>query len=85
MPNYDFQCTSCGFTVTDMQLTIANRDYPTTQPCPQCNELGSIERCASAPGVGYTINRGGLKTPEAFKDILRDIKKRHRRSTINID
>ncbi len=83
MPNYDFHCKSCGFRVTDMQLTIALRDYPTTQPCPQCHEF-EIERDIAAPGVGYTTNQGGLKTPEAFKDILRDIKKRNRKSTIDV-
>lgn len=83
MPNYDYKCESCGFTVLDVQLPIAARDFPTTQPCAQCNEF-EVQRCLAAPGVGYTVNRGGLKTPDAFKDILRDIKKRHRKSTINV-
>jgi hypothetical protein len=64
-----------------MQLPIAERDYPTTQECPQCDS----KRVISAPGVSYTINRGGVKTPESFKDILRDIKSKHRGSTINVD
>ena len=67
-----------------MLVSIADRDYPTTQPCPQCQKEGTIERCVSAPGVSYTINRGGLKTPDSFKDILRTIKKKHRGSTINV-
>lgn len=70
--------------VNDMILPIDQRDYPSTQPCPQCNELGTVERLAGAPGVNYSINRGGLKTPETFKDILRNIKKNHRRSTIDV-
>lgn len=84
MPNYDFRCTACDFVVIDMHLPIAERDYPTTQPCPQCEREGTIERCIAAPGVSYTINRGGVKTPETFKDILRNIKKNHRGSTINV-
>lgn len=84
MPLYDFQCTKCGLFVEDMALPIAERDYPTTQPCPKCEAEGTIIRCISAPGVSYTINRGGLKTPESFKDILRDIKKKHRGSTIDV-
>lgn len=67
-----------------MQLPIAQRDFPTTQECPQCDSKGTIERVISAPGVSYTANRGGLKTPETFKDILRDIKKKHRGSTIDV-
>ena len=62
MPNYDYRCTACDFVVIDMLVSIADRDYPTTQPCPQCQKEGTIERCVSAPGVSYTINRGGLKT-----------------------
>lgn len=84
MPHYDFSCSACGFTVEDVQLPIAERDFPTTQECPQCKSTGTIERLFSAPGVSYTINRGGLKTPESFKDILRDIKKKHRGSTIDV-
>ena len=85
MPHYDYRCTACDFVVIDMQLPIAERYYPTTQPCPKCDAENTIEMVAAAPGVGYTINRGGLKTPESFKDILRDIKSKHRGSTINVD
>ena len=85
MPNYDYKCTACGFTVIDMQLPIAERDYPTTQECPQCDSKGTVEHMISAPAISYTINRGGVKTPESFKDILRDIKSKHRGSTINVD
>lgn len=84
IPNYDYRCTECNFTVTDVQLPIDERKYPTTQPCPKCLKEGTIELCVSAPGVSYTANGGGLKTPDSFKDILRTIKKKHRGSTINV-
>lgn len=84
MPTYDYICESCGFTINDVMLPVAERDHPTLLPCPQCGELGNIARCAAAPGVNYSINRGGLKTPETFKDVLRSIKKNHRRSTIDV-
>lgn len=84
MPNYDFQCSACGFLVTDVQLKIAERDAPCAEQCPACDKTGTIERLAAAPGVNYTMNRGGLKTPEGFKDILRDIKGQFPRSTINV-
>lgn len=84
MPRYDYTCTACDFTVIDAQFLIAERDYPTTQPCPKCKKEGTLERVIASPGVSYTINQGGLKTPETFKDMLRDIKKRNRGSTIQI-
>jgi putative FmdB family regulatory protein len=84
MPNYDFVCSDCGFTVTDVQLPIAERDYPTTQACPSCGKNETIQRCIAAPGVNYTINRGGLKTPDWTKDRLKEIKRQFPRSTINV-
>jgi len=84
MPLYDYQCKDCGFTVTDVSLPIADRDNPLSEVCPQCGKSETIERLAAAPGVSYSINRGGLKTPGGFNEILKDIKKRHRGSTINV-
>lgn len=83
MPMYDYRCTSCDHQLTDVMVKIADRDRATTEPCPACGKL-TVERCFAAPGVSYTINNGGLKTPDGFKDILRDIKSKHRRSTINV-
>lgn len=85
MPNYDYFCTACDFKAIDMHLPIDARHYPTTQPCPQCNAEGTIELGVSAPGFSYTANRGGMKTPDTFKDVLRSIKSKHRGSTINVD
>ncbi len=68
-----------------MNLPIDARNYPTTQPCPQCASDGTIVKGISAPGVSYTANRGGLKTPDTFKDILRNVKSQHRGSTINVE
>lgn len=85
MPNYDYQCNKCEFFITDVQLPIAARYVPTTEPCPNCHAEGTVEMAISAPGVSYTANRGGLKTPESFKDILRNIKAQNPGSTLNVD
>ena len=84
MPLYDFVCNACGLVVTDMALKIDERHIPLSLPCPSCGKTDCIERLAAAPGVSYSINRGGLKTPQGFKEVLKDIKKRHRGSTINV-
>lgn len=95
MPNYDFECSKCGFTVTDIQLPVAERDDPVGAPCftslvrgddddmedPLVCD-GMMERVIASPGIGYLI--GGIKTPDGFKDVLRNIKKNHLRSTINV-
>ena len=86
MPNYSYSCSAdgCDFRVVDLNLPIAGRNYPTTQPCPICKSENAIVKDITAPGVSYTINRGGLKVPETFKDILRNIKSVHPGSSIII-
>ena len=79
MPTYDYQCSGCGMHV-ELVLPIADRDTPCTVPCTECGS--TIERLPGAPGIGYTF--GGTKTPDSFKDVLRNIKKNHRHSTINV-
>lgn len=83
MPNYDFECTACGLFVTNVQLPIAERDYPTTQPCPHCNATGTIERCVAAPSIGDGYRMGRRQLPSTWTDTLKRIKSNHRRSTIN--
>ena len=86
MPNYSYSCSvgDCDFKIVDLNLPVAGRNYPTTQSCPKCKSENTIVKELTAPGVSYTINRGGLKVPETFKDLLRNIKSEHRGSTINI-
>jgi putative FmdB family regulatory protein len=83
MPTYDFSCTACGLVVEDVQLPIADRDYPTTQPCPQCEQLHTIERLAAAPAIGDGYRLGRRQLPSTWTDTLKRIKSKHRHSTIN--
>ncbi len=84
MPNYDFFCSTCDFTVSDVQLMSAGRDIPTTEPCPKC-EAYTIQRKIAAPGISYTAGTSlHRRTPDTFKDVLRNIKSKHRGSTINV-
>lgn len=83
MPNYDFECTACGLFIPDVQLPIADRDYPTTQPCPVCEKLDTIERVAAAPAIGDGYRIGRRQLPSTWTDTLKRIKSKHRGSTIN--
>lgn len=83
MPNYDFECTACGLFVSDVQLPIADRDYPTTQPCPECDAVNTIERCAAAPALGDSYRVGRRQLPSTWTDTLKRIKSKHRGSSIN--
>jgi hypothetical protein len=82
MPHYDYRCVNaeCDFVATDVHLPIDGRDFPTTEPCPKCQ--GAIERLIAGPGVSYTVIP--KKVPDTFKDLLRNIKSKHRGSTIDV-
>ena len=73
MPRYDYACNACDFRIEDVQFLIAERDYPTTQPCPTCKKEGTLERVIAAPGLSDSILRGGLETRGSYKDLVRAI------------
>lgn len=44
---YDYKCESCGFTFTERH-TIADRNKPSENPCPNCGENGKVEIAINA-------------------------------------
>lgn len=86
MPNYDYRCTNEECSVHDsgfvLQTKVDERDEPCAVPCPACG--GQIERYLSAPpGFGDPYRLGRVKTPDAFKDVLKNMKKKFRGNTID--
>jgi len=65
---------------------MSERDNPCSVPCPVCLCEEAVKRvwAGQAPGVGYHSESLRKRTPEAFKDVLRNIKKKHRHSTIDV-
>lgn len=84
MPNYDFRCTSCEEVFVDIQLPIADRRYPTTQPCPVCEKPDTIELMVSAPAIGDSIRQGRMGLPHTWTDKLQEMKTKHRHNTIKV-
>lgn len=74
MPFYDYQCSKCNHTFNKMQK-IADRNLPTTEPCPKCSEADSIELQIGAPILSDSIRMGLMKPPEGFREVLRQIDK----------
>lgn len=64
MPNYEYQCRLCAHQWDDIQ-TIANRDKPCTEPCPQCGKQGAERRWTEAPTACADAQR---KPPKAFRE-----------------
>ena len=65
-------------------MKIADRDAPTEQPCrfPTCG--GEVKMVYAKPHIGDPWHHSGKKVDEGFKDRLREIKKSHHGSTINV-
>ena len=78
MPNYEYECSQCG-QVTVQQRPIAQRND--AFDCPDCKS--PTIRCQAARGFSYTMNIR-KHVPESFKDVLRNIKSKHRGSTIEV-
>lgn len=84
MPLYDYHCTACNEYITDIHLTMAQRDIPVSEPCPLCNAEHSIERVITSPAFGDAFRLGRTHLPSSWTDKLAQIKSKHRRSTIHV-
>lgn len=92
MPRYDYRCSACGGTF-EADFKIADRDIPVNDSCPLCEApcgtnsdgvfIGTIERYLPRTN-GLNYSAADKKPPEAFKDMLRNMKSKHRHSTINV-
>lgn len=87
MPYYDYYCETCGFEF-ERSVPIAERLSPTEESpvseCPETEQKCSIKMKFATPFVGDPWHFTGKKPDEGFKDRLREIKKHHRGSTINV-
>ena len=84
MPNYDYTCRQCDV-VFEQHVSIANRQVPTTEPCPYCEAEGFVELAPAAPAIGDSMRLGRTKLPTTWTDTLKRIKSKHLRSTVNTD
>ena len=72
---YNYHCDACGKNF-DKGFSIADRDKPTTKPCPACHKKGKVTRVFQAPAVSYEgaisdIKRAG----SGWNDVLKRIDK----------
>jgi putative FmdB family regulatory protein len=82
MPNYDYECDSCGYTFEE-SFPISQRKIPEGR-CMECNN-GDIRQIIGVPGIGDPI-RMGLRKPDAtFREHLKEIKRKHRSRHTNIN
>lgn len=79
MPIYNYSCVSCNHDF-DRFLSISNRDNPITEPCPNCSKL---EVTKSLNRMNMFQFEKNLKPDDTFKDILKQIAKNNKHSTID--
>ena len=84
MPTYVFKCDKCE-TVWEESLKYEDRDVPTEYGCTATAPCdGKISRIPAMPLFAYD-NVGPHKKPDqGFNDRLKDIKRAHHGSTLNI-
>jgi putative FmdB family regulatory protein len=83
MPMYDYECKKCG-DVFELEFKIADRKIPTEESCRLSTCDGEVRQMISAP-PGFAYDNIGAKKPDAsFNDKLKEIKKAHHGSTLNV-
>ena len=79
MPTYVYKCENCDISFEETFVEYENRDAPTEHPC-----QSKINRIPAMPLFAYD-NVGPNKKPDkAFNDKLKEIKRTHRGSNINV-
>ena len=84
MPTYVYKCDKCE-TVWEEFLKYEDRDAPTEYGCTATAPCdGKISRIPLMPGFAYDNVGPNKKPDQGFNDRLKDIKRSHRGSDINI-
>ena len=80
MPNYDYICDSCDKEFEKF-YKIVDRNIPVGKKCDDSECYGKIEMKLVFPGVADPVRLGLRKPDDAFRDHLKEIKRKHK-STI---
>lgn len=84
MPLYEYKCGSCEHTFSEV-LRVDDRKRPCEEPCPSCSVQGQIDTVISAPRIVAGVGEIYSKTPDVFRDRLKEIHKQSgKHSKINV-
>ena len=76
MPYYDYKCKECDHTWEEQQ-SIASRNVPRYNPCPNCGTSDNIILVMGTPSFNDPLSLGIAKPPAHVQDRLKQIKKAH--------
>ena len=70
---YSYQCQKCEHSFDGLH-SMAEMHLPTTQPCPECQEEGTvIKTIGGAPAIGDPVRLGVRRIDNGFKEVLQRI------------
>jgi len=80
---YDYTCSKCE-TTFELNLTIARRDEPISQPCPNCKKKKCVTRVVNSLPISYDTMNPIRRAGSGWNDVLKKISAGagKRRSTI---
>lgn len=78
MPSYDYQCSKCNHSFEE-SYRIADRDTPVGEPCPNCKEVGNVERIIGAPALCSPMAMGRIKPKGDFRERMKQIRENHKK------
>lgn len=82
MPLYNYLCPNCE-TPQSHILKVDDRKIPESEPCPNCNGT-QVHMVIGAPNVvsGTATN---MKPDDAFRDVIKEMKKVVPHNNINVE
>ena len=69
MPNYDYMCKECDH-VWEEQQTVASRNVPRYNPCPNCGTSEDIVLVVGSPRIGDPVQLGIRRPEKGFLENL---------------
>lgn len=76
MPFYDYICNECDHTWEE-QRTVAGRNVPRYNPCPNCGTSEKIRLVIGTPGFADPVQLGIRKPDRDVVNRLNEIKKNY--------
>lgn len=83
MPYYDFKCEFCSHEFEEL-CTFENKDTPCASECIECGKMTIQRIFTKPPKIGCSISLGIKKRDPNFTEMLKNIKKSNKHSTIDV-
>jgi len=83
MPTFSYKCDNCSESF-ERFLKISQNEVPTTEPCPNCNQIKVKQTITTATPLADPYSLGRYHQSDEWRGILKGIKDKNPGSNINI-